>query len=115
MRLAIASVLAALLVNPAPVQAIPAFAVIGGCRDFVGEDKARKELFGAGYCNGIITTLMNYGHQLPVDLRFCLPDDMTNGRAIKFLIEMADKKEPPLEMSFETFVITNMRIVWPCK
>jgi hypothetical protein len=90
-----------------------------GCRELANDD------FKSGFCAGTITTLRvlsdcgRFGvlhcAERSVALGFCIPPNVTNGQAVRAVVQYIDAQPARWHENFDMLAIEALRKAWPCQ
>jgi hypothetical protein len=89
-------------------------AMLAPCKDSVSQGSGNSNLFLRGVCAGIVDALLVVGNVLPEDGRFCRPEAVEIGQAIRVSILYLEKHPNILHQSFKGLSIAAFHEAWPC-
>jgi hypothetical protein len=67
-----------------------------------------------GQCAGLISSLAWIGNDLPPNLRFCRPNEVTLIQQERVVVRYLEQHPEILHLDFRDLVIQAMRQAWPC-
>ena len=94
-----------------------AAAVIGDCRDlanlvqFSGEAGHRRNLYGLGYCRGVIGGIAFAGRHYGI----CVPPAAIADNAVDIVVQYIDGNPEKTKENFMSLVIEALHQAWPCE
>ncbi|MGM4999241.1 Rap1a/Tai family immunity protein [Tardiphaga sp. 538_B7_N1_4] len=68
-----------------------------------------------GKCNGIVSTIMFYGQNLPQRAQVCFPKGSTLGQAMRIVIRYLETHPENLHLDLRNLAATALHEVWPCR
>jgi Rap1a immunity proteins len=81
------------------------------CRDFINSSSDTTP-FSRGVCAGTIGTILAFGRHVGTH---CAPLRVSNGQALRVVIQYIDKQPARLHEKFGLLAIEAMQEAWPCK
>lgn len=73
------------------------------------------ELAQLSFCVGTVSTLLSVSELLNESLRFCPPDGVTNGQAIRVVVNYMERNPQIRHQKLHQIGLVAMREAWPCR
>jgi hypothetical protein len=74
-----------------------------------------EAILASGQCAGIVAGMMTAGKFLTADYRYCVPDTVNLGQALKVVIRYLDTNPNQLHYDFRYLVLATLKGAFPCK
>jgi hypothetical protein len=118
MRLLVVALMAATLSIPAGAEddlGSGTF-MLPACKGFATRQVSKEpSQFTQGICVGTVDTLLVAGHYFASERRFCAPESVTVGQAIRVAVEYLDAHPELLHRKFKELATISFHAAWPCK
>jgi len=89
--------------------------ILASCRAFANGTPTSSADFPQGFCAGVVDTLLSAGPTMQSNLRFCPPEGVTTGQAIRVAVKYMERYPERLHFAFMVIAMDAFRTVWPCK
>jgi len=104
---------AALLSQGADAQGVDsANYMVPGCQKFLG--RSTDEIYAQGRCVGVVDALAFVSGDLPSNLRFCFPQEVTTGQSIRVAVPYIERHPQRRHEDFRLIALEAFHEAWPC-